>query len=247
MVPAEYPNQAPVPPPAYHRTLSGALHLDALTLMSRLHLLELCALAVQVAQQRCPPPLPTGPGGAPRVSREEVLLLLALLRTMWRMSYQDLNGWLVAWPALALAYGLPTDATGWPCVPSASLQCRRAAQAGAPSVELLVVVMARLARRVRLIGGRDLLATAVRLYRLRPPVRLDAGYWSLHLIRWIHTTLGVDGVAPWNPKRQKNRSRLPPTRTADGPVTRLLRPVAYTKAPARHSSTAIARPAPGWH
>src|SRR5215472_11764287 len=32
--------------------------------------------------------------------------------------------------------------------------------------------------------------------------------------------------------------------TSDGPATRLLRPVAYTTAPARASSTAIARPAP---
>ena len=31
---------------------------------------------------------------------------------------------------------------------------------------------------------------------------------------------------------------------SDGPVRRLLRPVAYTKAPALLSSTAIARPAP---
>ena len=33
---------------------------------------------------------------------------------------------------------------------------------------------------------------AVRLYPLRPSViRLDAAYWGLRLIAWIHTTLGA--------------------------------------------------------
>jgi hypothetical protein len=31
---AEYPDQASVPPPAYHRALAGALHLDALTALA---------------------------------------------------------------------------------------------------------------------------------------------------------------------------------------------------------------------
>jgi hypothetical protein len=96
MVPAEYADQAPVPPPAYHRTLAGALHLDALTLVTHLHLLPLCELAVRLAQQQCPPPLPAGPGGAPRIYREESVLLLALLRTLWRLSYREMHDWLNA-------------------------------------------------------------------------------------------------------------------------------------------------------
>jgi hypothetical protein len=46
-------------------------------------------------------------------------------------------------------------------------------------------------------------------------VRLDAGYWGLRLIAWIHTTLGAVAVLPWNPKRQQNRSCLPPSWIAD--------------------------------
>jgi transposase len=45
-------------------------------------------------------------------------------------------------------------------------------------------------------------------------VRLDAGYWGLKLIAWIHTVLGAQAVIPWNPKRQKRRDGLPPTSTA---------------------------------
>jgi hypothetical protein len=113
----------PVPPPAYHRAQAKrpvALHLDALTLVRRLHLLTLCRVAVRLAQQRCPPHLSAGPGGRPRRYHDESLLLLALVRTLWRLSYQDLHDWLVAWPALAFACGLPADAHGRLYVPSAS-------------------------------------------------------------------------------------------------------------------------------
>jgi len=63
--------------------------------------------------------------------------------------------------------------------------------------------------------ARPLLEWAVRLYQVRPRViRMDAGYWGLRLIAWIHVVLGAVAVIPWNPKRQKNRSCLPPTWTA---------------------------------
>jgi hypothetical protein len=55
--------QAPIPPPSSHRALARSLHLDALTLVTRLELLALGRLAVQLAQRPCPPPLPAGPGG----------------------------------------------------------------------------------------------------------------------------------------------------------------------------------------
>ena len=285
MLPASRNPQAPVPPPAYHRARAGrrpALHLDALTLVRRLHLLALCHLAVEYAHWRCPPPLFAGPGGRPRRYSEASLLLIALVRVLWRLSYQDVHDWLVTWPALALACGLPLAADGRPMVPSPSQQWKRAARAGAPVAEALLVVVVRLAVRWRVASGRDLivdsapilawrradpdaavghapahhprpllrgyrvhtlvcrgsglpllsllapanahdapfarplLTWAIRLYDLRPRmIRLDAGYWGLKLIAWIHTTLGAVAVIPWNPKRQKNRSCLPPTWTAD--------------------------------
>ena len=95
-------HQAPVPPPSYQRgqaRLGPALHIDALTLVTTLHLLALCHLAVRLAHRRCPPPLPAGPGGARRSYSEESLLLIGLLRTLWRLSYQDMHDWLKQWPA----------------------------------------------------------------------------------------------------------------------------------------------------
>jgi Transposase DDE domain len=60
--------------------------------------------------------------------------------------------------------------------------------------------------------ARQLLEWAVRLYPIRPCIiHLDAAYWGLRLIAWIHATLHAVAIVPWNPKRQKNRSCVPPT------------------------------------
>src|SRR5436853_5122193 len=120
MMPVTLESQAPVPPPAYHRMqarLGAALHIDALSLVTSLHLLTLCRLAVRLAHRRCPPPLPAGPGGSPRTYSEESLLLIALLRTLWRLSYDDMRDWLRSWPALALSCGLPLGTNGQPRFP----------------------------------------------------------------------------------------------------------------------------------
>src|SRR5437016_6123390 len=128
MMPTLIEEQAPVAPPAYQRAqarLNRALHIDALTLVTTLHLLALCRLAVRLAHRRCPPPLPAGKGGRPRSYSEESLLLISLLRTLWRLSYQDMHDWLKSWPALALACGFPLNKEGQPCIPSKSQQCKR--------------------------------------------------------------------------------------------------------------------------
>ena len=285
MMPTIVNEQAPVPPPSYQRAqarLSRALHIDALTLVTTLHVLALCRLAVRLAHRRCPPPLPAGPGGAPRTYSEESLLLISLLRTLWRLSYQDMHDWLESWPALALACGLPLDTQGQPRIPSPSQQCKRRHAAGAPLPESLFVLVVLRALRGGLMGARDLiidsapilawrrrdpdaafghapahhprpllrgfrvhtlicrgsglplffllspanthdapfakilLAGAVHFYRIRPRiVRLDAAYWGLRLIAWIHGVLGAVAVIPWNPKNPKNRSCLPPTWTRE--------------------------------
>ena len=283
MVPSPCTPTAPVPPPAYQRAVAKrgpALHIDALTLVTRLHLLALCRLAVRQAQRCCPPPLPQGPGGRPRRYSDESLLLIALLRTLWRLSPRAMTDWLRAWPALAVACGLPARADGAPWIPSPSQQWKRATRAGAPPCETLFVLAVTEALRQRVIGARDLivdsaplkawrradpdaahghapahhptaflrgyrvhtllcrgsglpvlfrvapanrhdapfaqplLAAAVALYHLRPRVvRLDAAYWGPALIAWIHTALGAVAVIPFNPKRTKERSCLPPTWT----------------------------------
>ncbi len=64
--------------------------------------------------------------------------------------------------------------------------------------------------------AQPLLAAALALYHPRPRVvRLAAAYWGPALIAWIHTAVGATAVMPFNPKRLKDRSCLPPTWTTD--------------------------------
>ena len=160
MMPTPVESQAPVPPPAYHRAQvrgRDALYIDALTLVRSLHLLVFCRLAVHLAHWHCPPPLSAGPGGAPRRYSEASLLLIGLLRTLWRLSYQDMSDWLRAWPALASACGLLYDRQGQLCILSPSQQCKRRHTAGAPIHESVFVLAVLVAIRRRLIGARDLI------------------------------------------------------------------------------------------
>lgn len=136
-----------------------------------MHLLLLCRLAVHLAHRRCPPPLSAGPGGAPRTYSEESLLLISLLRTLWRLSYQDMHDWLESWPALALACGLPLNKQGQPRIPSPSQQCKRRHAAGAPVHESLFLLTVLHAIRSRLIGARDLIidSAPILAWRRRDP------------------------------------------------------------------------------
>jgi hypothetical protein len=157
--------QAPIPPPSYHRQeaqvqarQARTLPINALTLIKTLHLLTLCQLAIQLAYRRCPPPLPKGAGGRPRSYREESRLLIALLNTrLPTLPTWDIHDWLESWPALALACGLPLGAAGKPRIPRPSQLCQRGPAAGAPPFEMLFVLTVCQAVRCRLIGARDLI------------------------------------------------------------------------------------------
>jgi len=52
MIPAPCADQASVLPPSYQLAAATALHLDGLTLATRLHLLEVSRAAVRIAQQQ---------------------------------------------------------------------------------------------------------------------------------------------------------------------------------------------------
>ncbi len=173
-MPTVVKEQAPVPPPSYQRAQAkqgAALHINALTLVTTFHLLLLCRMAVRMAHRRCPPPLPKGPGGSARTYSEESLLLINLLRTLWRLSYQDMSDWLKSWPALALACGLPLGKDGQVRVPCKSQQCKRRHAAGAPLHESLFVLVVLQAIRRRLIGARDLIidSAPILAWRRRDP------------------------------------------------------------------------------
>src|SRR5262249_52513448 len=82
---------------------------------------------------------------------------LALLRLLWRLSWQEVHDWLCAWPALALACGLPLGADGRPRVPSKARQSKRLRAAGAPAGEMLFVLLVRAGLWMGLTSARDLI------------------------------------------------------------------------------------------
>ena len=48
-----------------------------------------------------------------------------------------------------------------------------------------------------MLSGAVVLEGAVRLYQIHPRIiRLDAAYWGLRLIVWIHGVLGAVAVIP---------------------------------------------------
>src|SRR6266852_3898185 len=167
MKPVLKKHQAAVPPPSYQRAQAKALHINALMLVTHLHLLTLCRHAVRLAHHHCPPPLPKGPGGAPRRYSEESLLLVALLKTLWRLSYQDMREWLYSWPELAIACGFSYDQHKNLRIPSASQQWKRRQMAGAPLFESLFLVSVLLALHCRLIRARDLIIDSAPLLAWR--------------------------------------------------------------------------------
>src|SRR5258708_21198020 len=90
MLPASLDPEAPAPPPACPRARVGrhpALHLDALTLVRRLHVLALCRLAVEYAHWRCPPPLRRGVAAAHcALARAVASLLPRCVRLVGRLA-----------------------------------------------------------------------------------------------------------------------------------------------------------------
>jgi hypothetical protein len=87
--------QAPVPPPAYHRAPArqAGLLTDAVTLVTTLHVWPLCRIAVRLAHWRCPPPCLPDQEGPHVATVRRPLLLIALLPTPWWLSYQDVHDW----------------------------------------------------------------------------------------------------------------------------------------------------------
>lgn len=120
----------------------------------RCHLRSLCRLVVHHAHRSS---LIATRRGRPVVYPAASVLLIGLLRVLWRVSYRDMTDWLTAWPALARACGLPDGPDGRPRIPRPAQQGKRQRLAGAVPDALLFGCAVRTAIRQRLMGLRDLI------------------------------------------------------------------------------------------
>ena len=147
---------APVPPPRRRRGQRHApapLHLSAVQVLALVGLLPLAATIVgwaAVGRRRAPALGPPRRRGRPPVYSDASIVVLALLGRLWQLSTRELCDWLVQWPALAAACGLPPGRVIHPAHLS-----RRINQLGGYPFWLLYLALVWQALRGGRATGRD--------------------------------------------------------------------------------------------
>ncbi len=97
----------------------GKLRLSPEQLLSAIHAWALAEWALALARQLRPVALPRGPGGKPQQYRDASILLMALVQTVWRKSYEQIVDYVATHEGLALALGF-THGTMSPSRPRAT-------------------------------------------------------------------------------------------------------------------------------
>jgi hypothetical protein len=144
-------------------------------------------------------PAPRHRGGAPRVYRDETILLAMLIRRAWRLSLEKLADWLARSDELAAALGMAPDG---PTISAAQLS-RRSRQLGLWPYLFLVVGLVIQLVRLGAVSGTQLVldATSLAAWYRRDPDARAAGRrggratfgFKLHAVvdRWSHLPLLV--------------------------------------------------------
>jgi hypothetical protein len=84
---------------------TGKLRLSPEQLLAVIHALALAEWALAVARRLRPPALPGGPGGKPQQYHDCSILLMALVQTVWRKSYEQIVDYVATHETLAIALG----------------------------------------------------------------------------------------------------------------------------------------------
>ncbi|HEY9816738.1 MAG TPA: hypothetical protein V6D20_13205, partial [Candidatus Obscuribacterales bacterium] len=83
----------------------GKLRLSPEQLLTIIHAQELAAWALGMSRRLSKPCLPRGPGGRPLTYPDSGILLMAVVQTTWRKSYEHMVDWVATNEALALVLG----------------------------------------------------------------------------------------------------------------------------------------------
>lgn len=84
---------------------TGKLRLSPEQLLAAIQAQVLAEWALAMAQRLRPPALPGGPGGKPQTYHDPSILLMALLQTVWRKSYEQIVDYVATHAELAIALG----------------------------------------------------------------------------------------------------------------------------------------------
>ena len=85
--------------------LRGKLRLSPEQLLAVIHAHVLVEWALRMTRLVGKPRLPRGPGGRPPVYQDSGILLMAVVQTTWRKSYEQIVDWIATNEGLALALG----------------------------------------------------------------------------------------------------------------------------------------------
>lgn len=139
-----------VPPPR-RRGKARTLGIHAVQLITMLGLLPLAVSIVTLALVSRPRlPAGTHRRGHPIVYSDASVVVIALIGRLWHLSSREVCDWLVCWPALGAACGLPEGR-----VIHHAHFCRRVRDLGAFPFWLLYLALVWKAIRGGLLGGRD--------------------------------------------------------------------------------------------
>jgi hypothetical protein len=83
----------------------GKLKLTPEQLLLVIHAQELAEWALQTRERFQPSRLKRGPGGRPAIYRDSSILLMAVVQTVWRKSYEQIVDWVATQRELAVALG----------------------------------------------------------------------------------------------------------------------------------------------
>ena len=135
------------------------LWIDPVTLIRVLNGWELAQWAMQTSQRLQFWTLPKPPGpGAPRIYRDESILLTSLVAAAWRLSFERITDWLARYDALAEALGYNQfDEFGQRRTISLAQYSRRLRDLGLLPYFLIFVALVMALLKMGLIKGWDLI------------------------------------------------------------------------------------------
>jgi hypothetical protein len=84
---------------------TGKLRLSPEQLLAAIHAQVLAEWALSMAQRLRPPALPRGPGGKPRQYGDASIVLMAVVQSVWRKSYEQMVDYVATNTELALVLG----------------------------------------------------------------------------------------------------------------------------------------------
>jgi hypothetical protein len=172
----------------------GKLRLSPEQLLAVIHAHALAEWALWLAQRIQKPRLPRGPGGRPTTYSDSVILLMAIVQTTWRKSYEQMVDWVATNEGLALALGFTqrTPAGKLRTISKGQYWERRAALGVLPFLFFFMALVVQLIR-LGAITGKELIVDSSLLkawYKADPGAAWQQYAGKVHVFGYkVHTVL----------------------------------------------------------